>query len=59
MSTIPAGDQKLVEEFDRIMSLSRAIKTLGMLRKSEDIIRNYAEEILMHCDNIEEVRKNG
>ena len=58
MSTT-AGDQKLVEEFDRIMSLSRAIKTLGMLRKNEDIIRHYATEILMHCDNIEEVRKNG
>ena len=58
MSTIPAGE-KLVEEFDRIMSLSRAIKTLGMLRKNEDIIRHYAEEIIMHCDNIEEVRKNG
>ena len=41
------------------MSLSRAIKTLGMLRKNEDIIRHYATEILMHCDNIEEVRKNG
>jgi len=57
MST--TAGEKLVEEFDRIMSLSRAIKTLGMLRKNEDIIRNYAEEIIMHCDNIEEVRKNG
>jgi len=53
------GEEKLKEEFDRIMSLSRAIKTFGMLRTNEDIIRNYAEEIIMHCDNIEEVRKNG
>lgn len=41
------------------MSLSRAIKTLGMMRKNEDIIRQYAEEIIMHCDNVAEVRKSG
>ena len=59
MSTIPAGDQKLVEEFDRIMSLSMAINFMGSIRSNVDIIRRYATEILMHCDNIEEVRKNG
>jgi len=49
---------KIKEEVERILTLNLAIKYL-VTSLSTEIIRAYAEEIIMHCDNIEEVRKNG
>lgn len=51
-------EQKVVEEMTRIATLGYAIKCI-VSSGNVNIIREYAEEILMHCDNVKELQKNG
>lgn len=49
-------DAKIRQELDRIQSLTLAIQYVKTSLNTE-IIRAYAEEIVMHCDNIDRIRE--
>ena len=56
VGNLPNG--KIKEEVERILTLNLAIKYL-VTSLSTEIIRAYVEEILVHCDNIDRIRKEA
>lgn len=51
-------DAKIRQELDRIQSLTLAIQYVKTSLNTE-IIRAYAEEIALHCDNIDRIREEA
>ena len=58
MST-KAGNGKIAEEVDRIQTLAVSIKYAAVAITNTSLMRAYAEEILIHCDNIDRIRKEA
>ena len=53
-----AGEKKIQEEKDRIEILAKGILNVLPLADTEEIMKNYAAELIMHCNTIKGVRNN-
>ena len=47
-----AGEKKIQEEKDRIRILAKGILNVLPLVDTEEIMKNYATELIMHCNTI-------
>jgi hypothetical protein len=53
-----AGEKKIQEEKDRIEILAKGILNVLPQVGTEEIMKNYATELIMHCNTIKGVRNN-